>query len=80
MAFSTLTPQGVAIQTDALHNYATKFGGGKEMVEWLINLVAIFANPGLDLSNYCADVDDILGDAYKCLLRYLPPKAAKSKE
>jgi type I restriction enzyme M protein len=44
-------------------NDATKLGSGKEMVDRLTNLVAIFENPALDFSKNRADGDDILGDA-----------------
>src|SRR6266581_1991070 len=45
-------------------NDATKLGSGKEMVDRLTNLIAIFENPALDFSRNRADDDDILGDAY----------------
>jgi type I restriction enzyme M protein len=43
-------------------NDATKLGSGKEMVERLTNLLAIFENPALDFSKNRAEGDDILGD------------------
>ena len=46
---------------------ATKLGSGKEMVDRLTNLIAIFENPALDFSKNRADDDDILGDAYEYL-------------
>jgi type I restriction enzyme M protein len=49
-------------------NDATKLGTGKEMVDRLTNLIAIFENPALDFSRNRADGDDILGDAYECFL------------
>ncbi len=42
----------------------TKLGSGKEMVDRLTNLIAIFENPALDFSKNRAEGDDILGDAY----------------
>src|SRR5271157_2839360 len=45
-------------------NDATKLGTGKEIVDRLTNLIAIFENPALDFSKNRADGDDILGDAY----------------
>ena len=51
-------------------NDATKLGTGKEMVDRLTNLVAIFENPALDFSKNRAEGDDILGDAYEYLMRY----------
>jgi type I restriction enzyme M protein len=44
-------------------NDATKLGSGKEMVDRLTNLVAIFENKALDFSKNRAEGDDILGDA-----------------
>src|SRR5438093_1700439 len=52
-------------------NDATKLGSGKEMVDRLTNLIAIFENPALDFSKNRADGDDILGDAYEYLMRQL---------
>ena len=52
-------------------NDATKLGSGKEMVERLTNLVAIFENKALDFSKNRAGGDDILGDAYEYLMRHL---------
>lgn len=44
-------------------NNADKLGSGKEMVDRLANLIAIFENPALDFSKNRADGDDIPGDA-----------------
>jgi type I restriction enzyme M protein len=60
-------------------NDATKLGSGKEMVDRLTNLVAIFENPGLDFSKNRADGDDILGDAYEYLMRHFATESGKSK-
>jgi type I restriction enzyme M protein len=60
-------------------NDATKLGSGKEMVDRLTNLIAIFENPALDFSRNGADGDDILGDAYEYLMRYFATESGKSK-
>ena len=60
-------------------NDATKLGKGKEMVERLTNLIAIFENPALDFSTNQADGDDILGDAYEYLMRHFATESGKSK-
>jgi len=60
-------------------NDATKLGSGKEMVERLTNLVAIFENKALDFSKNRADGDDILGDAYEYLMRHFATESGKSK-
>jgi type I restriction enzyme M protein len=60
-------------------NEATKLGSGKEMVDRLTNLIAIFENPALDFSKNRADGDDILGDAYEYLMRHFATESGKSK-
>lgn len=56
-----------------------KLGSGKEMVERLTNLIAIFENKALDFSKNRADGDDILGDAYEYLMRHFATESGKSK-
>jgi type I restriction enzyme M protein len=60
-------------------NDATKLGTGKEMVDRLTNLIAIFEAPALDFSTNRADGDDILGDAYEYLMRHFATESGKSK-
>lgn len=60
-------------------NDATKLGCGKEMVDRLINLIAIFENKALDFSKTRADGDDILGDANEYLMRHFATQSGKSK-
>ncbi len=60
-------------------NDANKLGTGKEMVDRLTNLIAIFENPALDFSQNRADGDDILGDAYEYLMRHFASESGKSK-
>jgi type I restriction enzyme M protein len=60
-------------------NDATKLGTGKEMVDRLTNLIAIFENKALDFSRNRADGDDILGDAYEYLMRHFATESGKSK-
>jgi type I restriction enzyme M protein len=60
-------------------NDATKLGSGKEMVDRLTNLIAIFENKALDFSKNRADGDDILGDAYEYLMRHFARDSGKSK-
>ena len=60
-------------------NDAGKLGSGKEMVDRLSNLIAIFENPALDFSKNRADDDDILGDAYEYLMRHFATESGKSK-
>ncbi|MGQ0801636.1 MAG: N-6 DNA methylase [Pseudomarimonas sp.] len=60
-------------------NDAGKLGSGKEMVDRLSNLIAIFENKALDFSKNRADDDDILGDAYEYLMRHFATESGKSK-
>jgi type I restriction enzyme M protein len=56
-----------------------KLGSGKEMVERITNLIAIFEDPALDFSKNRADGDDLLGDAYEYLMRHFATESGKSK-
>ena len=74
-------PLGAANKLSDLPDFndATKLGTGKEMVERLTNLIAIFENKALDFSKNRADGDDILGDAYEYLMRHFATESGKSK-
>ncbi|MCD4817183.1 MAG: type I restriction-modification system subunit M [Candidatus Cloacimonetes bacterium] len=60
-------------------NDVTKLGSGKEMVDRLTNLIAIFEKSELDFSKNKAEGDDILGDAYEYLMRHFATESGKSK-
>ena len=60
-------------------NDQAKLGSGKELVERLTNLIAIFEDPKLNFSRNRADDDDILGDAYEYLMRHFASESGKSK-
>jgi type I restriction enzyme M protein len=60
-------------------NDPAKLGDGKEKVERLTNLIAIFENPALNFSRNRADGDDLLGDAYEYLMRHFATESGKSK-
>jgi type I restriction enzyme M protein len=60
-------------------NDVSKLGDGKEMVDRLSNLIAIFEKPELDFSKNRAEGDDILGDAYEYLMRHFATESGKSK-
>jgi type I restriction enzyme M protein len=51
-------------------NDSVKLGDGKEKVERLTHLIAIFQSPALDFRKHRGDGDDILGDAYEYLMRH----------
>jgi len=58
-------------------NDEEKLGKGKEMVDRLTKLVAIFE--GLDFGGNRAGGDDLLGDAYEYLMRHFATESGKSK-
>ena len=58
-------------------NDPSKLGSGKEMVDTLSKLVAIFNN--LDLGANRTEGDDLLGDAYEYLMRHFATESGKSK-
>jgi type I restriction enzyme M protein len=60
-------------------NDPAKLGSGKEMVERLTNLIAIFENKALDFSRNRSEGDDIIGDAYEYLMRHFAVDSGKSK-
>ena len=60
-------------------NDTAKLGSGKEIVDRLTSLIAIFEDPTLDFSKNRADGDDLLGDAYEYLMRHFATESGKSK-
>lgn len=56
-----------------------KLGSGKDKIETLSNLIAVFENPALNFKNNRAEDDDILGDAYEFLMRHFASESGKSK-
>ncbi len=56
-----------------------KLGEGKNMVDTLSKLIAIFENPALNFKKNRAEDDDILGDAYEFLMRHFATESGKSK-
>ena len=67
--------KGVIDQAD--FNDESKLGRGREMVDRITRLVAIFE--GLDLRMNRAEGDDLLGDAYEYLMRHFATESGKSK-
>ncbi|MEY8338593.1 type I restriction-modification system subunit M [Lachnospiraceae bacterium 62-35] len=64
---------------NAHFNDEAKLGSGKEMVDKLTGLIAIFQRPEFDFKNNKAGGDDILGDAYEYLMRNFATESGKSK-
>lgn len=69
--------KGVIDQVD--FDDSTKLGTGKEKVDRLTKLIAIFENPELNFSKNRADGDDILGDVYEYFMKKFATEAGKSK-
>jgi type I restriction enzyme M protein len=67
--------KGVIDQADFADE--TKLGAGKEIVDRLSRLVAIFHD--LDFRANRAEGDDLLGDAYEYLMRHFATESGKSK-
>ena len=60
-------------------NDSAKLGDGKEKVDRLTDLIAIFEDPSLDFKQNRAGGDDILGDAYEYLMLHFATESGKSK-
>ena len=57
----------------------TKLGKGKDKVETLSKLIAVFQNENLDFSKNRAADDDLIGDAYEYLMKNFATESGKSK-
>ena len=60
-------------------NDPNKLGEGKDRVDRLTNLIAIFEKPELNFGKHRAENDDLLGDAYEYLMRHFATESGKSK-
>jgi type I restriction enzyme M protein len=69
----------VGVITVADFNDADKLGKGKEMVDRLTKLIAIFEDEKFNFASNSADGDDILGDAYEYLMKHFATESGKSK-
>jgi len=69
----------VGIITLADFNDDDKLGRGKEKVDRLTKLIAIFEDENLNFSKNRADGDDLLGDAYEYLMKNFAIETGKSK-
>lgn len=56
-----------------------KLGKGKDLVETVSNLIGIFQDKDLNLSNNRAADDDLIGDAYEYLMKNFATQSGKSK-
>jgi len=69
----------VGVITTSDFNDSDKLGKGKEMVERLTNLIAIFEDDSLNFGGNSAEGDDLLGDAYEYLMKNFATQSGKSK-
>lgn len=70
---------GIGFFSNADFNNEDKLGKGKDLVDTVSNLIAIFEDPGLDFSSNRAADDDLIGDAYEYLMRNFATQSGKSK-
>ena len=56
-----------------------KLGNGKDKIDTLSNLIAVFQNENLDFSKNRAADDDLIGDAYEYLMKNFATESGKSK-
>lgn len=64
---------------DVSFNNPDELGKGKELVDKVSGLIAIFQNPALDFKKNRASGDDIIGDAYEYLMMKFAQESGKSK-
>ena len=69
--------QGVITNADFADE--NKLGKGRDLVDTVSALVAVFENENLDFSNNRAADDDLIGDAYEYLMRNFASQSGKSK-
>jgi type I restriction enzyme M protein len=60
-------------------NDPEKLGKGRDMVDRLTRIIAIFERKELDFSRNKAEGDHLLGDAYEYLMRHFATESGKSK-
>lgn len=64
---------------DVSFNNPDELGSGKELVDKVSGLIAIFQNPAIDFKNNRASGDDIIGDAYEYFMMKFAQESGKSK-
>ena len=60
-------------------NNPEELGAGKELVDKVSGLIAVFQNPAIDFKNNRASGDDIIGDAYEYFMMKFAQESGKSK-
>lgn len=64
---------------DVSFNNPDELGAGKELVDKVSGLIAIFQNPAIDFKSNRASGDDIIGDAYEYFMSKFAQESGKSK-
>lgn len=64
---------------DVSFNNPDELGSGKELVDKVSGLIAVFQNPAIDFKSNRASGDDIIGDAYEYFMMKFAQESGKSK-
>lgn len=64
---------------DVSFNNPDELGAGKELVDKVSGLIAVFENPAIDFKSNRASGDDIIGDAYEYFMMKFAQESGKSK-
>ena len=64
---------------DVSFNNPDELGTGKELVDKVSGLIAVFQNPAIDFKSNRASGDDIIGDAYEYFMMKFAQASGKSK-
>ncbi|MDY4677803.1 MAG: N-6 DNA methylase [Bifidobacterium tsurumiense] len=64
---------------DVSFNNEDELGHGKELVDRVTKLIAVFENPAIDFRTNRASGDDIIGDAYEYFMMKFAQESGKSK-
>lgn len=64
---------------DVSFNNPDELGKGKELVDKVSGLIAVFENPAIDFKSNVASGDDIIGDAYEYFMMKFAQESGKSK-
>lgn len=64
---------------DVSFNNPEELGAGKELVDKVSGLIAVFQNPAIDFKSNRASGDDIIGDAYEYFMMKFAQESGKSK-
>lgn len=64
---------------DISFNNPDELGSGKELIDKVSGLIAVFQNPAIDFKNNRASGDDIIGDAYEYFMMKFAQESGRSK-